>query len=135
MDSRELQPNERSKLKSMLSTLFPEYPSIAVGTEYVSFSTVRQPTTMTEWTRIHWVPLLMGEGIRRISLLGRKDKSWIQHIVSSIVYSFIYPSSLHPVDVVYDQYLSVVMEFKLKIKRDDNDTQEESEPKELLQKV
>jgi hypothetical protein len=133
MDSRELLPPERSKLKSMLITLFPEYPSVAVGSEFVSFSSVKQPTFETEWTKIHWVPLVMGEVIRRISLLGRKDKEWIQNIVSSIVYSFIYPSSVHPVSIIYDEYLSVVIEFKISLK-EKRDT-EGSEPKELLQKV
>jgi hypothetical protein len=136
MDSRELLHPQREKLRAMLKTIFPEYPSIAVGTEYVSFTTDKQPDADTEWKKVHWVPLLLGESLRRLSLLGRKDDVWIKNVVSNIIFSFIYTSSTHPVDTIYDQYLSILMEFNIRVKnKGNNDNPSEEGTKELLQKV
>jgi hypothetical protein len=103
-----LSQNHRDKLKEMIGYLFPEYPFISLGGEYVSLSRSKPDDFDISWNRLHWLELLMREGLRRIYVLGKYDDVWMFHKVREITLSLMAPEVRHPVSLFYDEYKKIL---------------------------
>jgi hypothetical protein len=108
MEAIPLGQAQREQLLEMTKYLFPEYPHISLGGEYGSMSRTPPAYLDIHWNRIHWLELLMREGLRRIYSLGRHDKEWLFKVVNRVTLSLMAPDSTHPVTLFYDEYLKIL---------------------------
>lgn len=108
MEAIPLGQAHREMLKEMIKYLFPEYPFISMGGEYVSLSKTAPNDFDISWNRMHWLELLLREGLRRIYILGKYDEVWMFHKVREITLSLMAPEAKHPVSLFYEEYLKVL---------------------------
>ena len=108
MEALPLNQTQREQLKEMVRYLFPEYTHISIGGEYVSLSKTPLSNLDITWNRIHWLELLMREGLRRIYVLGKYDDKWMFNKIRHISISLMTPQAKHPVTLFYEEFLKVL---------------------------
>jgi hypothetical protein len=81
---------------------------MSVGGEYVSLSRSAPTEFDINWNRMHWLELLLREGLRRIYVLGKYDEGWMYLKMRELTLSLMAPEARHPVAFFYDEYRKIL---------------------------
>lgn len=109
-----VEERQRRQLKEMLQVLFPEYKHITVGQDYVSMSAQKAISLDMNWKKYHWFILLLGEALKRLYALGRKDEEWLRNIVHILATAVMHQGSEHPIETIYREYTEIITALKEK---------------------
>lgn len=103
---------ERDQLKKMAIRLYPEYPYISIGGDYVSMTTSKHIKLDVDWNRIHWLELVIRGFIKRIAVTAGYDRAWLLDMVGKITLALIAPQVKHPITLVYEEFIKVFPDTK-----------------------